>query len=407
MHRNVIPSEPSTPCTASASSPSALPSEAKVRFEPHAAVERLKRAFEAIVGEHPGGVAAGGASLAVWQEGEPLLSLHGGEATAGRAWTASTPCLIWSASKGVATACTLHALQENHVPLTTAVAELWPEFAAAGKDRITLAQLLSHQAGLAAIDHKGLAITDHSAVAAALAAQPPNWPADGSHGYGARTFGFLLDELVRRVAGEPLGSYWERIFRGPLGLDLWFGLPAALLDTAATVIAPKTPPSPGPFTKAFGDSSSLTRRALSEPGGLLTPAVMNSPVMRGASIPSLGAIATADALARFYSLLGGDGSPLFREETTTAMRTTLCSGPDRVLVDQTSFSAGFMTNAHGVYGPSAAAFGHPGAGGSLAFADPSLGLGFAFIPSAMHPGALPGPRTQSLVAALYGLSAPA
>jgi CubicO group peptidase (beta-lactamase class C family) len=85
------------------------------------------------------------------------------------------------------------------------------------------------------------------------------------------------------------------------------------------------------------------------------------------------------------------------------MRTTLSSGPDRVLVESTSFSAGFMTNDHGVYGPAPTAFGHPGAGGSLAFADPAIGLGFAFIPSAMHSGALPGPRTRKLVAALYGV----
>lgn len=378
-----------------------------MRFDPAAAVERLTRAFTAIVHEKASVACAGGAAIAVWQNGKPLLSLHGGEAASGRAWTASTPCLIWSASKGVAAACGLHSLQEKRVSLDTRVAEVWPEFAAAGKDRITLAQLLSHQAGLAAMDQKGLAITDHEAVVTALAAQPPNWPADGSHGYGARTFGFLVDEIVRRVAGETLGSCWDRIFRRPLGLDLWFGLPADLTDTAATVIAPKAPPAPGPFTKAFADSSSLTRRALTEPGGLLTPAVMNTPAMRAAFLPSLGAIATADALARFYAVLvSGDGS-FFREETLAAMRNTLSSGPDRVLLDTTSFSAGFMTNAHGVYGPSPSAFGHPGAGGSLAFADPSLGLGFAFIPSAMHSGALPGPRTRSLIAALYGIAAPA
>ena len=376
-------------------------------FETGVALDRLEQAFATIAGNMTPGVFAGGASLAVWRNGTPLLSLHGGEAAAGRPWTTATPCLIWSASKGIAAACALHALQENRIPLTTAVAELWPEFAAAGKDQITLAQLLSHQAGLAAMDQTGLAITNHDEVVASLAKQPPNWPADGSHGYGARTFGFLLDEIVRRVAGETLGSFWERMFRGPLGIDLWFGLPAELLDTAATVLAPKTPPAPSSFTKAFGDRSSLTRRALSEPGGILTPAVMNSPAMRAASLPSLGAIATADALARFYSLIAGDGSPFFREETVAAMRTTLSSGPDRVLIDTTSFSAGFMTNANGVYGPCPTAFGHPGAGGSLAFADPSLGLGFAFIPSAMHPGTLPGPRTQSLVAALYGIAAPA
>lgn len=376
-------------------------------FEPHAAIERLEHAFAAVVGRKHAEVFAGGASLAVWQEGKPLLSLHGGDAASGRAWTASTPCLIWSASKGVAAACTLHALQEKNISLDTTVAALWPEFAAAGKHTITLAELLSHRSGLAALDLQGLVITDHDAVATALAAQPPNWTLDDSHGYGARSFGFLLDEVVRRVAGETLGSYWERVFRRPLGLELWFGLPAELTDTAATVVAPRMPPAPSPFTKAFGDSSSLTRRALSEPGGLLTPAVMNAPAMRTACLPSLGAISTADALARFYSLLAGHDRDSFREETLAAMRTSLSSGPDRVLIAETSFSAGFMTNQYGVYGPSPAAFGHPGAGGALAFADPSLGLGFAFIPSGMHPGALPGPRTQSLVAALYGLALPA
>jgi CubicO group peptidase (beta-lactamase class C family) len=369
-------------------------------FQSGAAIERLTQACAEIVDEQSAG---GGCAVAVWQDGKPLVSLQGGEASPGRSWTPSTPCLIWSASKGISAACALHALYERQIPLETPVAALWPEFATAGKGRISLAEMLSHRAGLAAIDRKGLAITDHEAVVAALAEQSPNWKADGTHGYGARTFGFLLDEVVRRAAGEPLASYWERVFRGPLGLDLWFGLPTDLTDTAATVIAPKVPPPPGPFSRAFGDPASLTRRALSEPGGILTPAVMNTPAMRGVSLPSLGAIATADALARFYSLLASGGGSLFHADTLAAMRTTLCSGPDRVLVESTSFSAGFMTNDHGVYGPAPTAFGHPGAGGSLAFADPSLGLGFAFIPSAMHPGALPGPRTRKLVAALYGI----
>ena len=362
------------------------------------ACERLRQAF----GELLDGNTAGGASLALWHQGKQLLSLHGGEASAGRPWQAETPCLIWSASKGISSAVTLHALQEKQIPLTTRVADLWHEFAAAGKERITLEELLSHRAGLAAIDKKGLVITDHASVAEDLASQSPNWDFDGSHGYGARTFGFLLDEIVRRVFGETLADRWERVFRNPLGLHLWFGLPEALVETAATVIPPKSLPEPGPFSEAFCDPASLTRRALSEPGGTLTPSVMNTPAMRGASLPSLGAIATADSLARFYYLLASDGGGLFQPDTLALMRTTLAKGPDRVLIDRTSFSVGFMTNDFGVYGPSRSAFGHPGAGGSLAFADPERGLGFAFIPSSMNPGALPGPRTQKLVSALYG-----
>ncbi len=368
------------------------------RFDPDAASERLEKAFGSLLAETP----HGGASLSLWRGDKVLISLHGGEASPGIPWSASTPCLIWSASKGIAAAVTLHAMQEKGVSLETAVSDFWPKFAAAGKDRITLNEILSHRAGLAAIDQKGLDITDHEAVAKALATQAPNWTYDGTHGYGARSFGFLLDEIVRRISGESFGERWERLFRVPLALDLWFGMPPDQVDKAAMVIAPKVPPAPGPFSKAFGDSSSLTRRALSEPGGVLTPSVMNTPAMRSASLPSLGAIATADSLARFYALLAGDGGGIFQSETLAAMRTTLAKGPDRVLIDETSFSAGFMTNAFGVYGPSSSAFGHPGAGGSLAFADPEHGIGFAFIPSAMNPGALPGLRTRKLVAALYG-----
>ena len=367
-------------------------------------LEKLKSSFAEIIAE----TTQGGASLSLWQEGKCLLSLQGGEASPGSPWTSRTPCLIWSASKGIAAACVLHALQEKGISLETPVSKLWPKFAAQRKEQVTLAELLSHRAGLAAIEEKGLSITDHEAVAKALAEQAPNWnlqATDGSHGYGARTFGFLLDEIVRRVNGETLAAYWERVFRAPLGLDLWFGIPEHLVESAATVIAPKTPPAPGPFTKAFGDPDSLTRRALSEPNskqGPLTPTVMNSPEMRMASIPSLGVIGTADALARFYALLSGPND-LFTPTTQSLMQRTLAKGIDLTLLDQTSFSAGFMTNDYGVYGPSRSAFGHPGAGGSLAFADPELGIGFAFVPSAMNPGALPGPRTQKLVRALYGM----
>ena len=370
-----------------------------IRMDVGAAMERLEKAFAEILSE----MRQGGASLALWGDGKALLSVHGGESSPSKPWTSTTPCLIWSSSKGVASACLLHALQEKGVSLQTPVSELWPEFGMAGKERVTLAELLSHRAGLAAIDSKGLAITDHRHVAKALAEQAPNWTADGSHGYGARTFGFLLDELIRRITGETLSSYWNRVFREPLGLHLWFGLPEERLAEAATVIAPKAPPSPSAFTKAFGDPASLTRRALSEPGGTLTATAMNTPEMRMASIPSLGAITTADSLARFYAMLAGP-CDFFTTETQSRMQTTLSFGPDRTLLDETSFSAGFMTNDCGVYGPSRSAFGHPGAGGALAFADPENGLGFAFIPSAMNPGALPGPRTQKLVRALYGIA---
>ena len=379
-------------------------------FDFNASVSRLEVAFVQLQDESK----HGGLSLSVFRGDQCLISLHGGEASPGSKWEADTPCLIWSASKGISAACTLHALQLNNIPLESRVADLWTEFAANGKEKITLAELLSHRAGLAAIDRKGFQITDHEQVAASLAAQAPNWDIHQRpmlHGYGARTFGFLLDELVRRISGMALSDYWNQTFRNPLHLDLWFGLPEGRIADAATVIAPKTPPAPGHFSRAFADPTSLTRRALSEPGGILTPSVMNTPLMRSASIPSLGAIATAEALARFYALLANPNA-FFHDDTQLQMQKTLSRGIDLTLLEETSFSAGFITNdlgkntnLVGVYGPGKKSFGHPGAGGSLGFADPELGLGFAFIPSAMHPGALPGQRTRKLVHALYGAPA--
>ncbi len=124
--------------------------------------------------------------------------------------------------------------------------------------------------------------------------------------------------------------------------------------------------------------------------------------MRSASIASLGAIATADALAKFYSLLASNQNKFFTSATRSLMETTFTHGIDRVLLTETSFSAGFMTNKNRtMMGSSARAFGHAGAGGALAFCHPENNIGFAYIPNAMHPGTLPGERTMRLVEAIY------
>ena len=346
-----------------------------------------------------------GAAVAVYKDGEPLLSLHGGwlDAAKTRPWQAHSPALIWSASKGIASACLLHALQEEKISLDKPVANFWPEFASEGKKEITIAQLLSHRAGLVALDIKDLSLTDHEGVARALANQPPNWSYDGSHGYAPRTFGFLVEELLRRVTnGESLSSYWRRIFADPLDLSLWFGTPEKIIPHVADVIPPKTMQPPSDFTKAFGDPSSLTRRSFAEPGGSLSFQKMNLPEMRTASIASLGAVATADALAKFYSLLISNKENFFTPSTRSLMEKTLSYGIDRVLLTETSFSAGFMTNKNcKLMGPIERTFGHAGAGGALAFADPENNIGFAYIPNAMQPGTLPGERTMRLVEAVY------
>src|SRR5438309_1858957 len=181
-----------------------------------------------------------GAAISIWQRGKSIVDLEGGFRDAGREkpWTSDTLVLIWSATKGLGSACVLHALQEQKIDIGQRVAEFWPEFGQAGKGTITLAQLLSHQAGLCALDRK-VDVLDYKAVIDALEKQEPLWPPGTAHGYHARTFGFLLDELVRRIARISLSEYWGKIFAEPLGLDLWIGLPEKENSRVAAIYAPK------------------------------------------------------------------------------------------------------------------------------------------------------------------------
>ena len=355
-----------------------------------------------------------GASVCVWHEGREVLSLAGGfrDRAKTEPWSAETPVLFWSATKGLAAACLLHACQEHGVAPLTPVAEVWPEFAQAGKDGVTIAELLSHQAGLPALTHPADA-QDHAAVAHALAAEAPAWPLGEGHGYHPRTFGYLVDELLRRLTATTLRDYWRAHFAEPLALDVWIGLPPERLAEASAIFPAKTaPPKGDPFYTAFATPGSLTVRAFASPRGLHSVASMNTPEARTASFGAFGGIGTARGLAKFYALLasGGvwEGRRFFEPPTLDWMTTTLTQGPDRVLHSETAFAAGFMrdpVDAHGRktrthFGPSLRAFGHPGAGGSHAFADPDTGLSFAYVMNQMEPGVFPGPKCLRLLAAL-------
>lgn len=362
--------------------------------------DQLITVFQKTLEEEP----LGGASLALYHRGEKVLSLHGGwkDAAATQRWEADTLTLIWSAGKGIGAACLLDALQENKIFLEEPVSKFWPEFAQAGKEKVTIGELLSHRAGLAALDEKGLSLTDHNNIVKALAAQTPNWSYDGSHGYGARTFGYLIDELLRRITGAPsLADYWRTQFADPLELDLWFGIPENLISKTANVIPAKTAPPSSPFGTAYTDHSSLTRRAFMEPGGSFSTLMMNQPAIRQASIISSGAISSADALAKFYSLLATqDDTRYFNDTTHHWMETPMTSGRDRVLMAETVFSAGFMMSGNLNIFPTPRSFGHPGAGGGVGCAIPEHELGFAFLPNAMHHGVFSSPRTERLVEVL-------
>jgi CubicO group peptidase (beta-lactamase class C family) len=353
-----------------------------------------------------------GAAVSIWQKGKPVADLYGGfcDARHEKPWEADTLVLIWSATKGIGSACVLHVLQERRIGLDRRVAEFWPEFAQAGKERISFAQLLSHQAGLCALDAR-VDVLDYDAVIRALEAQKPLWPPGTAHGYHARTFGFLLDELVRKIAGKALSEYWHEVFAKPLNLDFWIGLPEELNPRVATVYAAKSgkPPEPKQFYLDLVTPGTLARKTFTSPFGLNAVSTMNTVANRARAFVSFGGIGSASALAKFYSMLanGGklDGRTFFSEETIARMTTTLADGMDRVFQIPTAFSTGFMKDprdaARRMFGTSPNAFGHPGAGGSHAFADPENNISFAYVMNQMEQSLLPTEKSLRLVDAIY------
>jgi len=364
-----------------------------------------------------------GAAVSIWQNGKPILELYGGfrDARREKPWTPDTLVLVWSATKGIGSACLLHALQQHKIDIAMRVAEFWPEFAQAGKEKITLAQLLSHQAGLCALDRR-VDVLDYEAVVQALEAQRSLWPPGTAHGYHARTFGFLLDELVRRIAGKSLSDYWQENFARLLNLDFWIGLPENKNSRVATIYAAKPgkfasanpsrggPPEPKQFYADLVTPGTLARRTFTSPYGLHAISKMNNPAVRAKPIVSFGGIGSASALAKFYSMLanGGalNGHAFLSEETIAWMTTTLADGIDRVFQMPTSFSAGFMKDsrnaARRMFGTSPKAFGHPGAGGSHAFADLENRIAFAYVINQMEQSLLPTEKSLRLVDAIYG-----
>jgi len=374
-----------------------------------AAVARVRTAFE-------DNFARGeeiGAEVCVWQDGREVLRFGGGwrDAAKTEPWTEDTLVFCWSATKGPAAACTLHALQEAGVTLDAPVVSVWPEFGAAGKEKITISELLAHRAGLAVLERAGLDVFDLEGVASALAAQAPNWEPGTAHGYAPRTSGYLLDAIVRRTVGMPLGEYWRKMFGDPLMLAFWIGLPAELDGHMARMHAARVEDlkEPGPFEKALSDPATLTARSFAQPGGLAGAAATNRPEVWRASIPSFGGIGNARSLARFYDRLAA--GEFFRSAWHEALTRRVSNGPDLVLQQPTAFSAGFMMDpldaagrkVRATLGPSVTAFGHPGAGGSLAFADPENRIGFAYVMNRMENGVLRESRPARLVRALYGV----
>jgi CubicO group peptidase (beta-lactamase class C family) len=353
-----------------------------------------------------------GASFCIRRNGEEILHLADGYCDREKTlqWTSETPVLIWSATKALASACLIHAATRHGVELDRKVVEFWPEYGQNGKADTTLLHVLTHQAGQPALRDLATPILDHDAVVWQLARQEPFWKPGDAHGYHPRTYGFLVDELVRRITdGTPLGTYFRLVFGDPLELSLWIGVPESIVHEVAPIFAPRKPPAretEATFYQALANPDSLTRRAFATPAGLLSPTQMNNPKVRTHSLPSLGGIGTAGALARFYQTLCSD--EIFPSETIDRIATTQCTGRDQVLQIDSAFGIGFMKDPlagnrkiRAIFGPELDSFGQPGSGGSLGFCDPRNGVAFAYVMNQMEPGVFPNAKSLRLVDYFY------
>ncbi|GGU03510.1 serine hydrolase domain-containing protein [Streptomyces coeruleorubidus] len=355
-----------------------------------------------------------GAAVAVYRDGQRVVDLWAGtkDVDGTAPWERGTAQVVRSATKGVAAAALLLLHQRGQLDLDAPVGHYWPEFKARGKERVLVRHVLNHRAGLPVLDHP---LTPEQALdplrgPEAVAAQAPAWEPGTDHGYHALTYGWLLDELVRRVTGQGTGAWLASQVTGPLGLDLWLGLPDAETGRVGRVGRVEGPEPTGGLrarpkrsvTEAYEDPASLTRRAFAA----ITPFPdQNDPAYRAAALPATNAIATADGLARFYAALIGDtagASRLFTPETVGLARAEESAGPDRVLVVGTRFGLGYML--HGSASPflTPGSFGHPGRGGALGFADPDTGIAFGYVTNGFRKTVTADPRAQGLVRAVRG-----
>ncbi len=353
-----------------------------------------------------------GASVAVTLNGRPVVDLWGGymDQDRTRPWTPDTLVNVYSTSKGLTAICAHRLVERGALDLDAPVARYWPEFAQAGKDKIPVRWLLSHKAGLPAI-RKPLpaeAIYQWDTMCAALAEQEPWWEPGTKHGYHALTFGWLVGEVVRRISGMSLGTFFRKEVAEPLGLDCHIGLDA--LHDARTAEVIPAPPLPADqadlMQQLMGGGDGVMAKALNNPPALARRGAVNSRQWRAAEIPAANAHTTARSLARLYGALaiGGDldGVHVLSPAEIERCHTEQSFGPDAVLIIQTRFGLGFMLTQPGwPLGPNPRVFGHPGAGGSIGFANPDANLGFGYTMNQMGQGIVTFARAGSLIQSLY------
>jgi CubicO group peptidase (beta-lactamase class C family) len=359
-----------------------------------------------------------GAGFALYHRGELVVNIWAGECSnrlagiSGQLWQENTIVNIFSAGKGLVALCVLQLVAQGKLNLDSPIAKYWPEFAQGDKAKITVREVLCHRSGLSAF-HQHIAddqIYNWNAMTTAIATETSWWSPDSAQGYSPFMCGWILGELVRRVSSyESFNAYFQDKVALPLGIKCYFGVPDSELNSIADTGPLKknaTATSNGADSVALGklmkaDPRGVTNRAFCNPISLMT--ATNTLAWRKAQIPAANAHANAHAIASIYGALAN--KELLRAEVLSLCWREQTFGADRVLGLPLRFSQGFMLTqadrADCRYGRGARAFGHPGAGGSLGFADPDYEVGFGYVTSRMGQNILIDERAVAIINAVY------
>jgi CubicO group peptidase (beta-lactamase class C family) len=358
-----------------------------------------------------------GGACCAYHHGEIAVDLWGGSRNkqTGEPWEQNTMVVVHSATKGLAAMTLAVAHSRGWLDYEERVCTYWPEFAQQGKERITVRQLLAHQAGLFAFNEPvdRSVVADFDRLAAVLARQRPAWEPGTRQAYHALTLGFYEGELLRRIDPKrrSLGQFFQDEIASPLGLDLYLRLPDAIPNSRLASIAP-----PGRMQMLVGFPFRLALDSMNPRSNIYRALVVNPGTgiymdqqrvyARELEVPSGNAVGTAQAIARAYSVFATGGRELgLRAETLELLAAPAVPAThgfyDECLRGEAQFSLGFMKPSASIPFGSAASFGSPGAGGAFGFADPTAAVGYAYVTSQMGTTLSGDPRDVALRSALY------
>lgn len=349
-----------------------------------------------------------GASVCIEVDGRVVVDLYGGYADVAKtkSWKQDQLVNVFSVGKGITSLVAAQCVDRGEISYDSLIVDIWPEFGSHGKELMTLRDALGHRVGLPAVRHQlaPFAMYDWTAMCDALAHERPWWIPGSNHGYHVNTFGYIVGEVLRRATGKSVGTLIAERIASALDADIYLGCSPSIHHRMAEFEWPSTTPPILPTT-GVTEEQLLQFNTYYNPPGLSGAQTVNTAEWRSAEIPSTNMHASAQGVARMYSVLAHGGSHnqvhLASRDVLQLASTEVSNGIDAVLGRESRFGHGFQIPLpERGFGPHTEAYGHYGAGGSVGFCDPVSRVGFGYVMNQMGPR-WQNPRNKALMNALY------